>query len=297
MSKIKTISHQLKRAFVITAVTLLSLSALLGIIIILIPSSASITYLRIIGTTATLGVFSSLIVSNLSRFDSESRLLKALAAIALMTSLIATALTLLLIWGAFERNCHSSVPTDYYDQACYTKWYKMMDLTYRILWICVILAFTASIDGRYLDYPAYNNTVIRIFRGITVATATLMGSLLTLNTLGVYFDELWRVLIISGILLVLGLIATPILVMLEKNRHRQLVGTNSQASEQDLRAKIEQEVRAQIAAEEQAKAAAAAATYRPLPDDDSEPAPSEDTPSDNSTDIEVSPIDKNAPFA
>lgn len=250
-----TIFQKIKKISLTATVVLLSLSALLSIFMILF--GASFIQVRIIGTTAVLGVFSSLIVNNIARIDGKNRTLQILAWVALIASLIATTIAILMIWGAFDRHCVNSYSyaTSRYS-SCYESWQTMMTTVLKILWISVVVAINSSIVGRFLGYDA-SNTLINVFRSGTISCSIFLGVFFVACILFEDFpSDLWRLIVILIILLVLGLIVTPILVMVNKHRDRQIIDANIQANEQTLRAQIEQEVRAKIAAEEKAKATA-----------------------------------------
>ena len=209
-------------------------------------------HLRIIGTTLILGIFSSLIVNGISQIDSRNRLLQVLAWISLITSLIASILLILAVWGAFDVHCPGGY-VNYRSSACYASWQLMMEFISKALWVCIFVAFTTAIDGRFLQYDN-NNWLITVFRGVTITCTTFLGLLFVISTLVEEFpDFLFKPTIIMVILVVLGLIGTPILCAIDRHRSRQIIDSQIQVNEQNLRAKIEQEVRAQIAAEQAAQ--------------------------------------------
>jgi len=168
-------------------------------------------------------------------------------------------LLILLVWGAFDLRCSDSY-FNYRSSACYANWQLMMEFVSKTLWVCIFVAFTTAIDGRFLGYD--NSTwLITLFRGVTIACTTFLGLLFTICTLVEDFpDGLIKLVIIIAILMVLGLIGTPILCTIDKHRSQQIINSQLQANEQNLRAKIEQEVRAQIAAEQANQAAPAKAS-------------------------------------
>lgn len=208
--------QKLKKPSIIATVIFLSLSAVWGIFLVLFPPESPLLFLRIIGTTTTLGIFSLLITSSISRLSSsQSQLNKVLAWISLATSLIATIILVLMIWGAFDMRCPESSASN----ACITSWQGMMLVVNKLIWSCIILAFATAINNRYLAYRA-DNIAIAIFRNGTIVINTLLGSIYILFILfeiplGEFF---FKLVVIGSILLVLGLIVTPILVLAEKSR-------------------------------------------------------------------------------
>ena len=67
-----------------------------------------------------------------------------------------------------------------------------------------------------------------------------------------FFDSTWRVLVISGILLVFGIIVTPILA---RSAAKKEIASENESNETELRAQIEKEVRAKVEAEMREKIA------------------------------------------
>lgn len=251
-NQVKTSGHQqIKRYFLIAIVALLSLSAMLGIGMILF-GSFSWEVVKVIGTTVALGVSALLMSGNVARLNERS-LVRVSMWMALVANFLATLYVILGIWGAFRNSCDGAE----YASACMRNWRSFMEITLKVFLICLNMAFSLSIIGRFLTYRAQRSEVMAVCYA-TIVVAVILAMIFAIMTLfGIETDEVTlKIIVILCILLVFGLIATPILMALERNRDKKIVESNMVSSgvdEQVLRAQIEQEVRAKIAAEQMEK--------------------------------------------
>lgn len=251
-NQVKTSGHQqIKRYFLIAMVALLSLSAMLGIGMILF-GPFSWEMVRVVGTTVTLGISALLMSGNVARLNERS-LVRILMWMALVANFLATLYVILGIWGVFSSGCGWAE----YNSACMRGWRSLMEITLKVFLICLNMAVSLSIIGRFLTYRTQHSEVMAVCYA-TIAVTVILAMIFAIMALfGIETDEVTlKIIVILCILLVFGLIATPILMALERNRDKKIVESNMVSSgvdEQVLRAQIEQEVRAKIAAEQMEK--------------------------------------------
>lgn len=228
--------QQLKKPLLYTTVGLFAASALIGIIVVL-TSTFSILIGQIISTTSILGLLALFSMNNILRTENEHTYIKVLSIIALIGNLAWCIPWLLIVW-------------DIIDYSGITLW--------RITYTAIIVAFNATLAAKFLSFKKYTQ-LIKGLSIMTIVTSAIISIyiLVTLYSsqytiINQFFDSTWRVLVISGILLVFGIIVTPILA---RSAAKKEIASENESNETELRAQIEKEVRAKVEAEMREKIA------------------------------------------
>lgn len=134
--------QQIKRYFLTAMVALLSLSAMLGISMVLL-GSFSWEVVKVIGTTITLGISALLISGSVARLNERS-LVRILMWVALVANLLVTLYVILGIflgiWNAFSDSCGWAE----YSSTCTRGWRSLMENMLKIFLICLNMAFSLS---------------------------------------------------------------------------------------------------------------------------------------------------------
>lgn len=99
---------------------------------------------------------------------------------------------------------------------------------------------------------------------MTISAAAIIGIYLLINIYSTaitaqILENTWRFIVISGIVLVFGIITTPILAHAEAKKDAAPAPSTPPVDEAAMRTQIESEVRAKVEAEMREKAAAEAA--------------------------------------
>ena len=102
-AKVNLNKRELKRGFIFGIITSLVLSAVMGIIVLLQGTFQDIDW-QILGTTLTIGVFSITSLSSLGLLESPKRNLRSFSLLTIFLSVMALALTVLLIWQNWDND-------------------------------------------------------------------------------------------------------------------------------------------------------------------------------------------------
>ena len=250
-----------KKLFLYATISMFSLSAFLGICFILFGTNAIGG--KAIGTTAIMGVFSLFTMNNIIRLENEQKSVRYSAAGALISNVIWLIPSVLMLWGFFEifqTDCQSSgISRSGYAyeayEACMQPYYVLQEVILKIINTACVTSAVLTLISNFMSFKNYT-PAIRVLKITTMACGVLLG---TYEIGAVFFNrtingEFWRVLAIVGIILVFGLIVTPIMVRISRKQEEASVDNNQRETvdEAVLRAQIEQEVRAEIAAEQAA---------------------------------------------
>lgn len=130
--------QQIKRYFLTAMVALLSLSAMLGISMVLL-GSFSWEVVKVIGTTITLGISALLMSGSVARLNERS-LVRVLMWTALVANLLVTLYVILGIWSAFSDSCGWAE----YGSTRTRGWRSLMENMLKIFLICLNMAFSLS---------------------------------------------------------------------------------------------------------------------------------------------------------
>ena len=250
--------QQFKQPLRTATIALLSMSAALGIILVL--TGAEGTAWQIVGTTTILGLLSLLSMNNIFRLESGKPSIRVLSATALISNLFWSLPCILIIWDLLELLfCGNSHNTGSY----YSSYYQSCGMTlrpiYNITITASILSMTTTAIANYLSIDAYSENIRRL-RTLSVICASWIGVYFLPV---IWFDEdsylelTWRLTAVVAILLVFSNITLPMLVKSELAKVRRERSAQAQAAptlpidEAKLRREIEAEVRAKIATEQQ----------------------------------------------
>lgn len=178
----------LKKYLILTIVTSLIISALLGIITLL---SGEVVSWEVITTTIVVGLFSIFSLGSLRGFESTDLFEKLISQVGVVTSLLATGLLLFLIWFS----------PDFWDGETY----------YRITAIASVLAVALSHISLILPFAKQSMltaALVSATSGVVAIVAAIIVSLIVFEAND--YEGIYRVLGVFAILDVLGTILVPI---------------------------------------------------------------------------------------
>ena len=238
---------------------LFAASALIGIFVVL-TNAYSLVIGRVISTTSILGLLAFSSMNNILRTEDKRNYVRTLSITALVSNLIWCIPWLLAVWGV----------------------YLGSDLLWRIVLAAGVVSFNSTLAANFLSFKKTNELI----QGLTIATL-LSSGIIGLSLLAAifgnlnYIGDMWRLLLIAGIVLVFGMIVTPILARAEEKKDpSSKPAVKDTVGEQIMRAEIEAEVkekvRAEVEAEMREKIAAEMATKSepaPAPEQTSAPEP------------------------
>lgn len=237
----------LRKALLYTSIGALSISALLGIIMVL---SGDVDW-RIIATTFYAAIASIFATSSLTRFETSSAPMRAMASAIMMFNVAWLILALIVVWDVLGI---SSSCTGVYSYASCKFSYEAI-----VKWSITMFVVTlvTSLMARFVTFKDVNSLVA----GLKVLTMVSAGMFGLVSVAMIWSrhggSDLWRLWLVAIILMILGAIVTPLLIWIENNKSRQVNNANSgnlsSVDEQRLRQQIEAEVRAKIMAEQQEK--------------------------------------------
>ena len=124
---------------------------------------------------------------------------------------------------------------------------------WNVIITAAIVAFNATLSANFLSFKVYTKQ-IQVCAYVTIAMTLIIGLFLIINMLGEwkFVDSLvkntWQFWVIAGIILVFGIVTTPILARVEAKKAEAKKPLNPEA-EAELRTEIESEVRAKTEAE------------------------------------------------
>lgn len=247
-----------RKFFLYATIGLFSASALIGIYLILFGADS--TSGKIVATTAILGAFSLFTMNNIIRLESVQKSVRYSAIGALISNLIWVIPSILMLWGFFELfkpDCQYSYAYGSYNytayNTCMKPYHNLEEVIFKTINTACVTSAVLTLVSNFSNFKNYTKS-IAILKTVTIITGGMLGS----YEVGVivFNDEVggdfWRVLAVLGIVLVFGLIVTPILVKINKKKVETPAPAVQPIDEAALRAQIEQEVRAKIAAEQAA---------------------------------------------
>lgn len=242
------LSSTIKRVLFISTISLFSLSALIGIIVILGAATGNLTG-QIISTTALLGFFALFNLNNLIRTENPQPLVRYPAIIAMVANVFWLVPWLIMIWGIFEPNCDNSANYS----SCMSGWYSFQEVAWQTINVAAIMSILASIVSNFMSFKC-KTAAVRVLSIITIVSGILSGinEIIMINIPLSSELEIWRFFLITLIILVFGLITTPIVEKISRSKYETKQKDNNPTAalnEQQLRAQIEAEVRAKIEAE------------------------------------------------
>lgn len=246
MNKSKT---SLRRLFVIATITLLSLSALLGIIFVL--TGADVVAWKVCGTVAILGILSLIAMSNIFRFEGSRLTIKVLSVVAIVAAVVWAFLLIGTIWDVYR----SIVCEDTY-RNCSRFYSDLMQDILKIIVTGVIVSVTTTVIGAFLQIKNHSS-ILAVFKYTAIASAVFLGvyflPAIWLED-GDYIEDSWRLMAVVGIVFAFTSIVTPIVSKVQKAKSLKGVeAKETPVDEAKLRQEIEAEVRAKIASEQSAK--------------------------------------------
>ena len=246
MNKAKT---SLRRLLVIATITLLSLSALLGIVFVL--TGADGVAWKVCGTVAILGVLSLITMSNIFRFEGSRITIKILSVVAIVAAVIWTLLLIGTIWDVYR----TIVCEDTY-RTCSRLYSDFMQDILKIIVTGVIVSITTTVIGAFLQIKNHSS-ILAVFKYTAIASAVFLG-VYFLPAIwfedGDYIEDSWRLMAVVGIVFAFTSIVTPIVAKVQKSRSLKSAEANpAPIDEAKLRKEIEAEVRAKIATEKAEK--------------------------------------------
>lgn len=251
--------QNIKTLLLTATITLFSISALLGIIFILVGTDT--LGWRVVGTVAILGLLSLLSMNNVMRLESPKAPIRNLSTTALISNLFWAIPWILIVWNAFKSFLCTQVPQQYLSAQYYLvadcpAWYNgMIELIIKIALTAGIISITTTIASNFLGIKNYTQA-IGTLKNITTYSAATIGLyfLPAIWTEGAnYIHESWRFITIIFIIFVFSSIVTPILARIARSKTDRPKAYPSPIDEKRLRQEIEAKVRAEIAAEQRAK--------------------------------------------
>lgn len=228
---------QLKKPLLQATIGLFSVSALLGVLFVLIAPEGE-TW-KILATTTLLAFFSLFTTNNLLRLESPKKYIKVFASAAIVSNLLWAIPLLLTIWVFLGSS------------------WSNYEIIWRMIWTFSLLSICLTMTGSFLNMKsasiAFQNTRIA-----AIASAWLLYVYILPVVYGVdaeYIGESWQFIAIASIIFAFSAISTPILARLKAAPKQQ---ANSDADYRariraELRAEVEAEVRQQIANEQAAQ--------------------------------------------
>lgn len=270
------------------AIGLFSASAVMGIFFLWFGTDEAGG--RVISTTSIMGLLALFSMNNIIRMESGKQRVRMFSVTALVANIFWALPWILLVWGVFAAlspYCHVETHTltythDVYTyQSCDQQYYDMLSGLWKLVAIAGIISVVTTLAASFLNIKNYS-PILRWLKIVTIVCAVGLGIFFIICLL---FDawpewEVWRLLAMMAIVMVFGLIVTPIVAKVQSKREKDAmrvtyagVGTTTnmntseatpviatdtqQISEQmesrlrrqierELRVKIEAEVRAQV---------------------------------------------------
>lgn len=284
--------QKLKKSFSITAIALFSIDALIGIFMILKVLEGSEIVGRIAATASILGLFFSLAVNGVIRLENKEKAVRTAALVAMIANIVWLIPWLLMVWNGLDflkADCTRPNYSDYhnsysyydsgsvygrekseYERAWdkYEKCLEPYENAQKVVWKTIntagMIAVLATLIANYMSIEVMTSG-IRIMRKLTIVMASILVfiELLVVDFEVKIEDEaVLRAIGVFAILMVLGLLVTPILVKMTKKKG-EINDSDKDVSvakpitsplgkkqiEADLRAQIEAELRPKIEAE------------------------------------------------
>lgn len=234
----------IRKILLYISIGLLAISALLGIIAILFGEMEW----RIIATTFLAGIASIIAMGGMSRLEKSRTLIKISTMLMLILDVVWLVLALSLLWDEIHDMiwCGGS-PAEY--GVCY----ETRELVLKWSVTAFIITIVLSLLSKFMTIKDVTVSIV----GLKLLTTTsavlcgLCGSILVWRE-GIIAgnDDMYRLLAVFAILMIFGVIVTPILVQLNKSKSKT---KPSDEEERKLRREIEREVREKIAAEQQSQ--------------------------------------------
>ena len=256
--------RKIKKILLYTTVGLFAASALIGIVVVL-SASFNMIVGRIISTTTLLGALALFSMNNIMRTEDERIHVKVLSIIALISNLVWSLPWLLIIWDVLKVDTGNALVLS------------------RIISTAAIVSFNTTLSASFLSFKKYTALIIGLAI-MTIASSAIIGIYFLIclycrdyKIIGQLFEDTWRVVVISGILLVFGVITTPILARSAAKKDNEsspeTAPITPAATEAELRAQIEEEVRAEVEAEMHEKLAAEQSSQEQAPAESTNEAP------------------------
>jgi hypothetical protein len=233
--------ESIKKLLLKTGLIILSVSAALAIMIVLIGFDSSI--MKIIGTTAILGLLCTIVSGNLSRLGTP--VIKTLSLVAIISSTIGSILVIYLIWSTGDIFWH---------------------FPWKLLWSALIIYVCTATIASTIALKSLNKT-IDSWKLVAIVSSAFFWSIIWLDIMGDnmgIIENMWQFVAILFIVMLVSTVGAPILEKIANKPTSD--GTN--ISEAELRAKIESELRAKVEAELRQKIAI---ENQPTPTESSEP--------------------------
>ncbi len=232
----------IRKILLYVSIGLLAISALLGIIAILFGEMEW----RIITTTFLAGIASIIAMGCVTRLEEPQPLIKTLTILTLILDMVWFALSLCLLWYEIGDMiwCGGHLGD-------YSGCYEAQNLVLKWSITAFIFTVVLSLLSRFMTIKG--NTSITSLKLLTIVSAVmcgLCGLIIVWKANELATDNMWRLLAVFAILVVFGIVVTPILVRLNKSKNKPKL---SDEEERKLRQEIEREVRAKIAAEQQSQ--------------------------------------------
>ncbi len=252
---VKTSNISIVKKFLLCATIIcLSLSALIGIFIILL-NPRDISVYRIIGTTTIFGILALITTNNVFRLESGSAAIRKMSIAAIISNLCWAIILLCLVWGVFDfmyEKCD-------YVSSCLQDYFNFMKVILKILSISITTSISFSIITNFLSFRRYVSAInILSITGIICTAIIAFRSVVT--TLSDKYDLLftadvaWRFYAILLIILVFCLVVAAVLSKVQGNKEKEKKLQESlnenKTNEAELRARLEKEIRAEIAEEQ-----------------------------------------------
>ena len=231
-----------KRALLISTIVLLSISALFGIIFVLVDTD-KIAW-RIIGTTAILGFLSLLSMNNVVRLEATRTPIRLLSITALVSNIVWSLPWIGMVWGIFGFFLCSGGTN------CSNEYYAFLDLVYKIIVTASIVSIVTTIVANLLMIEQ-RSLSIKALRVLSIISITILGIYFLPPLwfhIDSYFELTWRIIAVVAILFVFSCCVLPVLMRAETNK---LQKPSTHIDEAAIRREIETEVRAKLAHEQQ----------------------------------------------
>ncbi len=252
--------QKIKKFFLIATITLFSISAVLGIFFILFGADSIGG--NVISTTAILGLLSLLTTNNIARSESKNIAVKVTSIGAIISNVVWVIPWICLVWDVFRpMMCAKSYYIygggEFYNCSGQMNYYDTIECLWKIVGVSLVFSIVLTITSGFLKFKKYNSA-IQILKIITIICACFLGLYFMFGILGenwawLWRYEGWRLIAVVAVVLVFGLIVTPILVKVQagKEKLKKDFKEQSKESEAELRARLEKEIRAEIAAEQE----------------------------------------------
>ncbi len=289
----KVDKQKLKKCFSIAAISLFSIDALIGIMMVLGVIEGNKVVGQIAATASILGLFCSLAVNGIIRLENKEKTVRTAALVAMIANIIWLIPWLLMVWNGLDflkASCTYPEYSDYYNSRSYNydasdyqrarsdyrdawdeyeKCLEPYENAQKVVWKTIntagMVAVLATLIANYMSIAVVTSG-IQVMRKLTIVMASI---LVFIELLVVDFEvriedeAILRIIGVFVILMILGLLVTPILVKMAKKKEGIDDGSkedipiakpitaplDKKQIEMDLRAQIEAELRPKIEAE------------------------------------------------